>query len=107
MTTTTTANPLDVLPLGERDRRWIEDVLDRLWDDPVSEYDLADVIAHPFGLNVHRAWEAARSTPLVRYADRRPAKTLEDFGHFDSIPSRGQVLDALEAAAHAWKEELL
>lgn len=107
MTATTTTNPLDVLPLGERDRLYIEDVLARLWDDPVSDEDFETVVAHPFGRNVYRAWCSARTTPLVRYADRRPALTLDDFGTFDPIPSRSQVMDALEEAAQAWRDELL
>ncbi len=107
-TTTTTTHPLYRLPLGERDRAYLQKTLDRLWDDPVSDYDLAaKIIAHPYGLNVYRQWESARTTPLVRYADHRPAKTLEEFGTFDPIPSRQQVLDALEEAALAWEGELL
>ena len=107
MTTATLTHPLDTLPIGERDRRWIEDALDKLWDDPVHEDEFEEALAGPYGREVYAAWEAARTTPLVRYANHRPAKVLEDFGHFAPIPSRQQVMDALEAAAEAWREELL
>ena len=101
------ASPLDALPIGQRDRQWIEDALAELPDEAINDYDLDEYLSSPHGRSVRRAWEAALSTPLVRYADQRAAKTLDDFGWFDPIPGRQQVVDALEAAAQAWKEELL
>lgn len=103
----TLTHPIYALPIGPRDQAYLWDALDKLWDDPVHEDEFEEALAGPYGREVYRAWEAARTTPLVRYADRRPAKTLEDFGHFAPIPSRQDVLGALTEAANAWKEELL
>lgn len=102
----TKTNPLDTLPIGPRDRAWMEDALEKLWDDPVPESEFDEALAGPYGREVCAAWEGLRSVPLVRYPDHRRAKYIEDFGHFDPIPSRQNVMDALEEAAREWQEEL-
>lgn len=95
-------NAINTLPLSKTDRIWIEQTLDLLPDEPVTDYDLPEFDATVGGRRVAGYWEAARSTPVIRYADHRPAKTLDSFGPFDPIPSRQHVLDALAEAAEEW-----
>jgi hypothetical protein len=85
----------------------MRELLDMLPDTPVTEYDLYAEGTSPWVNKVMRHWDGARSLYLVRHADHRRAKQLEDFATFDPIPSRQQVMDALEEAAEAWREELL
>lgn len=96
-------NAIDKLPLTNNDRNWLEKTLDMLSDEPVTDYDAAEVLSQGRGYTVYSMWEDARTVPLIRYADHRPAKTLDSFGPFDPIPSRQHVLDALAEAAEEWE----
>lgn len=104
MSTITKTNPLDVLPLPARDKKFLAKTLDMLPDgnEGVSEYDFEEYVSSPRGYETWRYWKEARTTPVVWFPNRQTTLTLEDVGCFDPVPTYDEVMEALEQAVVAW-----